>query len=57
MGGYVNGVRSGHGAFEWNNGEIYEGNWTGGMKSGFGVWKSLNGSSYEGNWLLNRQHG
>ena len=40
------GQREGKGVFEWNNGEIYEGNWCEGKKHGQGIWKSPSGDNY-----------
>jgi hypothetical protein len=41
-------LRDGKGTFEWENGEIFEGNWKKGLKNGQGKWSSPKGDYYEG---------
>lgn len=45
-GNYSNNLREGKGRFQWNNGEVYEGEWKVGRKHGYGIWRSFNGDSY-----------
>jgi hypothetical protein len=41
----------------WENGEIYDGEWSFGVKGGYGIWKGTKGDSYIGLWKRGKAHG
>ena len=47
----------GKGAYMWQNGESYDGEWYKGMRQGKGIWKGCNGESYNGEWRRGKAHG
>ena len=47
----------GSGTFKWNDGRVYEGEFSNDRKSGYGVLTWPDGRKYEGDWKLGKQHG
>jgi hypothetical protein len=41
----------------WNNGDVYNGQWSSGRRNGFGTMKWNNGVTYKGNWHNNKRNG
>lgn len=53
----VNGVRHGQGTFSWDDGAVYEGNWSHGKRDGYGKMTFANGDVYEGPFVDGKRHG
>lgn len=47
----------GVGAYIWNDGRIYEGEYRDDKKHGYGVYKWADGRKYSGYWCRGKQHG
>ena len=47
----LNGKPEGHGVAYYDNGHVYDGNWSGGLKSGHGTYVWPSGERYDGEWL------
>lgn len=53
----VNGVRHGQGTFRWDDGAVYEGNWSHGKRDGYGKMTTASGDVYEGPFVDGKRHG
>jgi hypothetical protein len=49
--------RHGHGTFNFNNGDIYDGSWVEDKIEGQGIYKWPNGTKYEGNFSAGLMNG
>ena len=47
----------GHGTYEWENGDFYEGMWKNGKPEGEGTLIRINRDKFEGKWKNNRPEG
>lgn len=50
-------VRNGYGIYQYENGDIYEGEFENGLRSGEGEYTYEDGSLYRGYWLNDKKHG
>ena len=48
---------NGFGTLTYNNGNVYQGNWSRNSMNGFGTMNFSNGDSYTGNWVKNAMEG
>ena len=56
-GQFEQGVKSGHGKFEWSDGSWYEGAFSSNKLDGVGKYVWADGREYSGEWKENRMHG
>ena len=56
-GGWLYGIRHGHGKYTWKNGDIYIGNWIRGQKNGKGKIAWTSGNFYKGDWKNDKRTG
>ena len=57
VGSWVDGAKSGKGAFTAKNGEVYTGQWSDNKRHGSGKQVYLDGSVYQGAWQANQRDG